>query len=176
MSLKIATKEEINRSLLPKKSEIFSRSTAQYSTKLIGRIEENGENISADSNGSTKVKEEVVNYDQKKIDKMALSSHDRITLVNPMEIYYLEAEKNYTTFILANKSIVVSKTIGEYESVLEKKMFFRIHRSIIINLTHLIEIRKSPKSKVILDNGICLNIARSRHTPLLNRVRELTFF
>jgi two-component system LytT family response regulator len=53
-------------------------------------------------------------------------------------IAYIEACENYSWIYLVDGSkIISSKTIGHYEKVFSAAEFTRIHRSYLINLTHL---------------------------------------
>ncbi|MEI7661877.1 MAG: LytTR family DNA-binding domain-containing protein [Bacteroidota bacterium] len=53
-------------------------------------------------------------------------------------IIYLQADSNYTILCLANKSRVVStRPLGEFDRILNHPVFFRIHKSTIINMNFL---------------------------------------
>jgi len=62
--------------------------------------------------------------------------HQKKNTVVPLaEIIALEAEGNYTRFLLKNRrAIFVSDTIGSYHSDLPETIFLRLNRSLIVNL------------------------------------------
>lgn len=55
------------------------------------------------------------------------------------EIIYIQGERNYSTvFQLNQKKKLVSKTLKEFETLLNDKGFFRCHKSYLINGAHII--------------------------------------
>ena len=57
------------------------------------------------------------------------------------EILYLEADNTYTTIKLQNSvCYVISKPINGFEQMLSAAIFFRISRSLMVNLNHVVEI------------------------------------
>ena len=68
------------------------------------------------------------NLNSKNPRKLAVTISDGIEFVDIDDIIRLEADRAYTTFYLKdNKSIVVSRTMKEYE-ILEQDDFFRRYR------------------------------------------------
>src|SRR6187399_1162539 len=69
---------------------------------------------------------------------IALSGLDGISFVKMSDILRVEANGRYAKFHLVSKeTIVVSKTLGDFEEILSANQFFRIHDSSIINLNHV---------------------------------------
>ena len=69
--------------------------------------------------------------------KIVLKTTDQIHILTPNEIIHLESDGNYTKFYLVNKTtILVSKTLKEYEEILDKVNFIRIHQSHIVNMMY----------------------------------------
>ncbi len=88
--------------------------------------------------------------------------------INISEIILLKADNNYTEFILQNgKTILVSKTIKEYEDLLINKGFFRVHKSTIINLTHIEKYTKGDGGEVLMNNGSIAKVSRYRKKEFL---------
>jgi two-component system, LytTR family, response regulator len=76
--------------------------------------------------------------------RLALNSSDKVQVVRVDEIIRCESERNYTTFFLKDgKQIVVTRTLKEYEELLEPLGFVRVHHSHLINLEFLKEFIKS---------------------------------
>src|SRR6185436_9874584 len=70
------------------------------------------------------------------------------------EIIYCEAERSYTIFHLeANKSVIVSKPLLDYENLLSDAGFLRIHKSFLINLRHVKEYQRGEGGTVIMNNN-----------------------
>jgi DNA-binding LytR/AlgR family response regulator len=58
--------------------------------------------------------------------------------INLSNIIYLEAQINYTVLHLKNgKYVVVAKTLKSLETLLSPHKFLRIHRTYLINKSHL---------------------------------------
>lgn len=84
------------------------------------------------------------------------------------------AESNYTKIHLVDGTkIVASRTLKEFESILSRPNFFRIHHSYLINLNCIKRIIKTDGCAVELPNGILLDVARSRREDLMEKITTL---
>ncbi|WP_426485256.1 LytR/AlgR family response regulator transcription factor [Flavobacterium sp. 2] len=98
-----------------------------------------------------------------KNDYVAIASLEKIELIPMSEIIFCKADGKYTVFILSNgTSIMSSRNLGEYSSILDSNYFFRIHHSYIINLRHIVKISKKDGYFCELSNGIILPVAKRR--------------
>ncbi|SEG36239.1 LytR/AlgR family response regulator transcription factor [Flavobacterium urumqiense] len=94
---------------------------------------------------------------------VAVSSLDKIELIPMSEIIFCQADGKYTNFFLLNgKKIMSSRNLGEYNSILDSKYFFRIHHSYIINIRHIAKISKKDGYFCELSNGTILPVAKRR--------------
>jgi two-component system LytT family response regulator len=97
--------------------------------------------------------------------RLALKSSVRVQVVNIDDIIRCESERNYTTFFMKNKKqIVVTKTLKEYEELLEPNGFVRVHHSHLINLSHLKEFIKHDGGYALMDDNA--------HVPVSVRKRD----
>ncbi|MEM6829757.1 MAG: LytTR family DNA-binding domain-containing protein [Bacteroidota bacterium] len=103
--------------------------------------------------------------------RIAISSLDGVKVVNVEDIQYLSADKNYTTFHLNDGELIVSKSLGEFEKLLQDYEFFRVHRSVLINMVHLAEYKKGKEARVRLNNGVELEVSRNRKDQLLEKLK-----
>ena len=104
---------------------------------------------------------------KEKLSKIALPSKGGFVFRNLNEIIYCKADSNYTIFHLVDGEIIMaSKTLKEFENLLEGTHFFRIHDSQIINTDH-IEKYQPDKSSVLMKNGIELLVSRRRKKDFL---------
>ena len=107
------------------------------------------------------------------IKKITLPDTNGYNIVDLEDVMYLEGDDNYTSFYMARShKVVVSKTLKEYESLLADLGFFRIHKSSIINFTHLKNINKDNGIDVIMSDGRSLAVSRRRSTELLERAKQ----
>jgi two-component system, LytTR family, response regulator len=69
---------------------------------------------------------------------IALPTLDGLLFIKTTDIIRCEANGSYTKFFLNNKeTILVSRNLKEFEEMLPKREFFRIHESHIINLPYV---------------------------------------
>jgi two-component system LytT family response regulator len=108
-----------------------------------------------------------------KLKKMVVPTTNGLQLVRIEEIVRLQANGNYTTIHLKNKStILVSKKIKEYESVLDTLGFFRVHQSHIINLDLVEQYIKGEGGTVVLEDGDEIEVARRRKDAFIHRITK----
>lgn len=108
----------------------------------------------------------------KQFDFIAIPSLDKIEFVKLDDIIYFESDGRYTTLYLTNKeTIVACKNIGEYEKILDEQVFFRIHHSYLVNLTHALNINKSAGNYCEMINGKSLPVSRRRQDLLLKHLK-----
>jgi two-component system LytT family response regulator len=66
--------------------------------------------------------------------RLALPTKEGVHFLNPAEICRCEAIGNYTKFITApGRSYVISRTLGEYDTLLTPHGFIRTHKSHLVN-------------------------------------------
>ncbi|MFO7864730.1 MAG: LytTR family DNA-binding domain-containing protein [Salinivirgaceae bacterium] len=116
----------------------------------------------------SKPKIETLNANKQNFNRLALYSAEGITIVNVKDIVRCESSVNYTHFIMdKNIKILVSKTLKEYDELLCNHGFFRIHRSHLINLTHLKKYIKGEGGWVIMTDDSKIEVSRRKKEPLL---------
>lgn len=85
---------------------------------------------------------------------LALNSQDKIQLVKIEDIIRCQSEDNYTFFYLADgKKIVVSKTLKEYDELLQEHKFIRVHHSHLVNAKKIIELQKNDDTLLMTDKS-----------------------
>ena len=89
-----------------------------------------------------------------------------IKIIDFSEIIYCKAEGNYTRVYLENDSFIETKILKCFESGLPSGIFFRIHRSFLIN-THFVTSLNS-NGKVALKTNIELQVSRRNIKDLLD--------
>ncbi|GAA4936116.1 LytTR family DNA-binding domain-containing protein [Algibacter agarivorans] len=118
----------------------------------------------------SQIKKEATNLDSHKLSSnniIAIPSASKVELVPVQNIVYLEADGRYTIFHLSNGSNrVSSRNLGEYEKMLNKSVFFRIHHRYIVNLNMVNNINKTAGNYCELLNNKALPIAKRRQESL----------
>lgn len=106
--------------------------------------------------------------------RIALPSTDELVFVAIQDIVRCESDSNYTHFYLVNgEHFLVSKTLKEYEDMLENQGFFRIHKSSLINLKHLKKYKKGEGGTVTMIDGSQLEVSRRRKDDFLKALNNL---
>ena len=54
------------------------------------------------------------------------------------QILYIEARKNYTRLVMADRSIMVLITLKQWEKVLPPQLFCRVHRGYIVSIERIL--------------------------------------
>jgi len=105
---------------------------------------------------------------------LALASADGISFIKMADILRVEAKGRYAKFYLLNKeTILVSKTLGDYEEILSANQFFRIHDSAIVNLNHIKKYVRADGGTVILSDNTELDVARRRKEDFVKLIPKL---
>ncbi len=109
----------------------------------------------------------------KELKKLNLPTQNGFDLIELGQVMYLEADGNYTNFVLSNgKKSKTSTNLGEYEDMLSDNHFMRIHRSVLVNLDHLIGSEaKGNIHYAILKNGTRFEISRRRLSEFNSKTR-----
>lgn len=103
--------------------------------------------------------------------RLPLPTAEGVYIVDRSQIIRVEAMSNYSVFLLAdNKKIVVSKTLKEYETLLDEERFMRINRSVIINLDFVVKYRKGDGGTIELADGTELEVSPQKKDILLQRL------
>ena len=101
------------------------------------------------------------------INRIALTTSDGMIFVSTADILYCEAESNYTSVVLQNKKIVVSKTLKEIDEALSGSDFYRIHNSFLININHVQRFVRGDGGYVVMNDGKSIGISRSRRQEFM---------
>ncbi|SDR89753.1 LytTR family DNA-binding domain-containing protein [Gramella sp. MAR_2010_147] len=73
-------------------------------------------------------------------DRIFVRHHDRMVKISLEDIHYIEADRNYCKVYAKNKKFLLVSTLKEVNDKLRNKHFLRIHRSYIVNISHIDEI------------------------------------
>ncbi len=103
-------------------------------------------------------------------DTIAISSQEGLCFVKIDEIMYLEASSNYTFIVMNNKTKhLASKTLQTFEEVLEDNpIFFRAHKSHIINLKFIKQYIRGEGGELIMLDNKNIPLSRARKQDFLN--------
>ena len=69
--------------------------------------------------------------------------------------------------------MIASKTLKDFEDLLEGSGFFRIHNASLINLVFVKKYIKGDGGQVLLSNGTVLDVARRRKEELIEMLLKI---
>ena len=106
--------------------------------------------------------------------RISLPTLDGFIIEELENIRMLKADGNYTLFHFINgEKSLVSKNIREFESLLEQRFFFRIHRSYMVNLRHVKKYIRGKGGHVVLSDSSMLPVAIRKREAFLERLKQL---
>lgn len=109
-------------------------------------------------------------------DRFLVRTSDHAVLVRVGDIDWIEAADYYAQLHVGAASYLVREPLSELERQLDPALFFRIHRSAIVNLERVVELRglSQGQATVLLKDGKQLMLSRQRREEferILGRVR-----
>jgi two-component system LytT family response regulator len=107
--------------------------------------------------------------------KIVLPVANGYEILNLQDICYLKAEGSYTQIVARNDtSLLASKNLKYFQFVLEGAgYFFRIHRSIIVNIHFAKKLLRNEGVSLILETGAQLPVANEKVVELLQLLRDI---
>jgi two-component system LytT family response regulator len=105
-------------------------------------------------------------------DRISVPTRDGFKIIKNEDIEYLEASDNYTMIYMNDGTRhLSSKNIKVYEENLNANVFYRTHKSYIINVEHhLKEFSRKEGNMAVLDNGKMVPVARRKMSDFLERI------
>jgi two-component system LytT family response regulator len=94
--------------------------------------------------------------------RIVFKSRGRIIFLPVSDIRWISAEENYVRISTQNETHLLRETMSRLEEKLDPEMFLRVHRSSIVNLQHVKEVRTEADGDyaVVLVNGEKLTMSR----------------
>lgn len=117
-----------------------------------------------------KLQEKNIKYSrlQAKYNKITVHTSKGMLFVAIQDILWIESDNSYCKlYLIDNRSVIASRSIGDFEEMLLVYDFCRIHHGIIINLQNIYEYVKGEGGIVVLSNGKELDVSRRRKADLM---------
>lgn len=99
---------------------------------------------------------------------------DRVLLIRADDVDWIEAADYYASLHVAGKSHLLRETMTELEKQLDPAKFVRVHRSAIVNVDRVREIRPLFRgdSVLVLQDGTEIRLSRGRREEFERRLRK----
>ena len=95
--------------------------------------------------------------------KITIAEQYGFRIINVSDLMYLQADASYTILHISGlDKIVATRSLGEFEKLLDNPMFFRIHKSAIINLNYLKGYSSFEGNFAELTDGTRISISRRK--------------
>ncbi|MBX7223675.1 MAG: LytTR family DNA-binding domain-containing protein [Blastocatellia bacterium] len=109
------------------------------------------------------------------VTQFLIKSASRVHFLKVAEIDWIEAHDYYVKLHTPTGTHLLRETMNDLESKLDPAGFFRIHRSAIVNLSRVLEVRvgAGPEYHIVLVNGTRLKMSRSRREQLATLLKKL---
>jgi two-component system LytT family response regulator len=116
------------------------------------------------------------NLQSPQLHKLVLNTKTNLVHIDVADIVYLQADGNYTSIYLKNKTKhYVARTLKEYEDLLcgtDAESFIRIHKTYIVNPACIIKVEKGDSASVLLQGDIRLEISRRKKHELMEKLNK----
>lgn len=131
----------------------------------------NGENLSRLAEQVQELRRSL-QPDTSPLGRLVVKNTGRLIILNPADVDWIEAADNYACLHTGSKTHIIRETLSQLERSLETKRFIRIHRSTLVNLDRVQELRSQFNGdyQVILQGGVTLGLGRKYRQNVLARL------
>jgi two-component system LytT family response regulator len=120
-----------------------------------------------DQDFKTAIQRVLKNSKETQVQFLNIPFKNQIVTVPFSEIIYLKSDGSYTEVITDDKIHLSSKNLGDFEKILDKNTFFRVHHSFLVNLSKIDKIEKGRNGQVFLTNGETVPISQRKINDFL---------
>lgn len=95
--------------------------------------------------------------------KIAVPVSEGYEFIETNDILYCQSQNNYTLLFMVNdRKLVLSKTLKEFEKLLEKYFFIRIHKSFLINPNYMKKYYRNDGGYLVMQDGKSIPVSKSK--------------
>lgn len=106
--------------------------------------------------------------------KIVLAGQFQSDIVSIREILYFEADGSYTNVHMKDGRVVInSRSLKQFEDILEDYAFYRIHKSFLVNLHEIIQVMKTFPYEVVMSNNKKLEVSRRKRDELMEEMERV---
>ena len=147
-------------SVMRAKQRISERRVAGLARQIAGAVGGNGEAAAARPAATAPP--------AKYADQMTIRVRRRMFSLEVSDISWIQGASQYSRVHTKNGEYLLSRTLASLECELDPRRFFRIHRSAIVNASHVREVRSSGDGRynIYLHGGQALPMGRARREIL----------
>lgn len=106
--------------------------------------------------------------------RLAVPTTEGTEFINVRDIIRIEAERSYCIIYMTGKrKIILSRSLGDIEASLDKDMFFRAHKSHLVNLEHIKKHVRFDGGYIIMDDDSKVELSRRKKDEFLQAMTLL---
>ena len=125
------------------------------------RIETKAKRHSSNSDFNTEAQREQIDP------RLAVNSLSGTEFIALDAILYFASDSNYTSLYLnSGKTIVASKTLKEFESLVKGKGFFRVQNRFLVSLKAIVKFQSINGGEVVMSNGATIPVGKDKKKEL----------
>lgn len=95
--------------------------------------------------------------------KIAVPFSDGFEFLETNDILYCQSQSNYTNlFMVDGRKLVLSKTLKEFEKLLDKYFFIRIHKSYLINPNFMKKYYRNDGGYLVMQDGKSIPVSKNK--------------
>ncbi len=112
------------------------------------------------------------------MDRLIVKGAGRVLFLRAAEIDWIEAADYYACLHVGPKTHLLRRSMSDLERELDPKMFCRIHRSAIVNMARVREMRldSNGEYEVSIEGGAKVKVSRGYREKLQERLAGITLF
>ncbi len=109
----------------------------------------------------------------KSIEIIEVKDHGITTHLNTRDVIWFESAGNYVEINLNDRKYLLRQTIGGLYESLDSTMFLRIHRSLVVNLNFVEQVKymKNGEYKFLLQGSVEFNSSRNFKSQIAEKVK-----
>ena len=136
----------------------------------VGRVNQSGE---AASNSYAGVLHNVRNR-LGQDGKLAVPVAEGMVFLDIQQIVYCEADGSYTRlFVEGEKDLLVSKSLKDFENILNPQTYCRVHHSYLVNLNQVDRYVRGEGGYVIMRNGAHVDVSRRKKEEFMRLIAKI---
>ncbi len=121
-----------------------------------------------------KIKTFIENHENNNQQKIVLKTSNNVFVLTVSDIIRCESDNNYTVFYTNNnEKIMVSQTLKQYDNMLAKYNFIRIHKSHLVNTKYIKQYSKKNAGYLLLADNTKVPVSVRKRDIVLNTLKNI---
>lgn len=117
--------------------------------------------------------ESFINHPSNSFKKLALPNEEGLSLIPFEDIIKCEADRAYCNFTLkSGKTVIVSKSMKEFESILLSQNFVKVHKSTIVNMNHAEKYLRGKGGQLLMVDGSLVPVSVRKKEDLMKVIKS----